>query len=535
MQTQTGSTVISRRQVLVHATLIAAGGILTACGGNETPLATPSPGATTAGGSAAARATPGVAGTTQPKGTLRLAIGVNFPATIDATKNGFSLISYGAAETLTRLTPQGTLEPWLAESVTNVDASTWRVTLRKGAHFWDGSPVMAEDVAAAFKKNWETQPAADGLISKETLVTVVDPTTLDFKAPKPTGNFPNALSAPFFVVHKGNGLVMTGPYRITSFEVDRGMALAAFTDHWSGTPPIARIDIKYVADTNARVLALQAGDVDMLWQLPPDVVKTLGADYEITAQPSSRMHFIKLNHDRPLFGDRAVREATALAIDRAALLKAVMEGQGAAATGIFPMNAGVDSVPIQSTDVNRARQLLDDAGWKAGADGTRAKDGKRLAFTLYSFPQRGEMTPMAVAIQSQLKPLGFDMQVQQVQDIGSQVGGGNFDAGMASIDTLVTGDPLYLFNSTLVKGARSNEGRYTNPRVEELVNQLRVEVDPAKRQAISRQAQAILKEDVPNIYLVVPPIITAAQKGKVKGFTPYPYDQYFVNTSLSMA
>lgn len=72
--------------------------------------------------------------------------------------------------------------------------------------------------------------------------------------------------------------MLTGPYRIIAFEVDRGMSLAAFTDHWSGPPPIARLAIKYVADTNARLLAPQAGNVDVLWQLPPEVVKMLGAD-----------------------------------------------------------------------------------------------------------------------------------------------------------------------------------------------------------------------------------------------------------------
>src|SRR6267142_5684086 len=188
-------------------------GLLAACAPAPTagPTTAPAPAAGPTIAPAAARAA-------QPTGELKVAIDGEFPATLDATKNAYQLIRLGLGETLTRLTPQMKLVPWLAKDVSNVDPTTWRVMLRPNARFWDGSPVTAQDVQNAFQANWAAYPAANGLLSKDTQIKVVDPTTLDFKTPDPIGNFANVISAQFFVVHKG-GTTMTGPYKPTNISV----------------------------------------------------------------------------------------------------------------------------------------------------------------------------------------------------------------------------------------------------------------------------------------------------------------------------
>src|SRR5206468_3762803 len=157
-----------------------------------------------------------------------------------------------------------------------------------------------------------------------------------------------------------------------------------------------------------------------------------GADVERVVKTSTRIHFMYFNHARPLFGDKAVREATALAIDRQELNTVGLDGLGAPAFGLYPSGLGIDVVEGQKTDVARARRLLDDAGWAAGPDGVRSKGGQRLAFTIHSWPGRGELTPMAVAISGQLKGLGYDVQIQEVRDIRAQMKSGDFDAAMFS-------------------------------------------------------------------------------------------------------
>src|SRR5436305_2422293 len=173
---------LSRGLFLGASLAAAASGLLVACGA-PAPAAT-QPGATTANAPAAPAARPA-----QSTGELKLAIDGEFPATLDATKNAYQLVRLGAAETLTRLTPQMKLVPWLAKDITNLDPTTWRVSLRPNAKFWDGTAVTAQDVQAAFQANWAAYPAAAGLLSKDTQINVVDPTTLDFKTPDPIGNF----------------------------------------------------------------------------------------------------------------------------------------------------------------------------------------------------------------------------------------------------------------------------------------------------------------------------------------------------------
>jgi peptide/nickel transport system substrate-binding protein len=444
-------------------------------------------------------------------------------------------VRLGVAETLTRLSPQMKLVPWLAREVTSIDPSTWRVSLRSNAKFWDGSPVTAQDVQNAFQANWAAYPAASGLLSKDTQIKVVDTTTLDFKTPDPIGNFANVISAQFFIVHK-NGTVMTGPYRPTNISVGQELNADAFADHWDGPPPLAKLTVRLVTDANARVLALRSGDIDLVYGVPPQSAKSLaGTDFTVTTVSSGREDYLVVNHRRLPFSDPTIREATALAVDRAPLLAVGLAGQGAVATGMFPPDQGVENVPMQSSDPARAKQLLDAAGWTTGSDGVRQKNGQRLSFQLLSAPARTEWTPMAVAIQAQLQPLGYEIQIEQVKNIGDQLAQSqDFDVAMYSANMLVTGDPLYIFNQTLAKGGPANYGAYTNPQLETTLTSMRAEADPTKRQALAAQAQQTIKADFPNIYLLVVPFIAANSK-KVKGYTLHPNDLYIVDNQISLA
>jgi peptide/nickel transport system substrate-binding protein len=530
--TTTHQRLLSRRRLLRGGLTVAGlglavagAGLLAACGAPSTAPTNASAPAVAAGG---APVRPALS-----TGELKMAIDGEFPATLDATRNAYQLLRLGVAETLTRVTPQNKLVPWLAREVTAVDPSTWRVALRPNAKFWDGSPVTAQDVLAAFQANWAAYPAAHGLLDKSTQIKVVDPSTLEFKTPEPMGSFPNAISAQFFLVHK-DGTTMTGPYKPINLAVGQALDAEAFADHWDGPPPLARLSVRLVTDANSRMLALRSGDVDLVYGVPPQAVKGLGGDFTVSTVASGREDYLVVNHRRPPFNDRTIREATALAVDRAALLKVGLLGQGSVASGMFPPDQGVDSVPMQVGDAARAKQVLDAAGWLEGSDGVRAKAGQRLSVQLLTAPARTEWTPMAVALQAQLKPFGFEIDIQQVKNIGEQLAQSqDFDVAMYSANMLVTGDPLYIFNQTLVQGGPANYGGYANPRLEATLQQLRAQVDPGQRQALATQAQEAIKTDVPNIYLAVVPFIAATSR-RVTGYTLHPSDLYIVDNQISV-
>jgi len=100
---------------------------------------------------------------------------------------------------------------------------------------------------------------------------------------------------------------------------------------------------------------------------------------------------------------------------------------------------------------------------------------------------------------------------------------------------LPTGDPLYELNRLLGKGGGDNVGLYNSAQVETLLAQLRLELDPARRQALSKQIQEVAKADVPDLFLVVGPITTAYKRGKVLNYTPHPNDSYLITTDLAVS
>src|SRR5262249_23291520 len=170
-----------------------------------------------------------------------------------------------------------------------------------------------------------------------------------------------------------DGSILTGPYRPVSLNVDSDLTLEPFPSHWAGVPSIGRISVKKVQDPNTEVLALQSGETDLIYRVPPDVVQGLGSDFTGASIPSGIVDSVMLNVTRPPLDDPAVREALAWGIDRSILVAVAMNGQGSPATGVFPGSIAVDSVPTQGLDLERAKRVLDGGGWPVSADGVRSK------------------------------------------------------------------------------------------------------------------------------------------------------------------
>jgi peptide/nickel transport system substrate-binding protein len=325
---------------------------------------------------------------TTPSGELRIVMGGvkdDVQLSHDPVRNGgrgsIGATTWGVGETLTRVSRQGTVVPWLAESVRNVDPLTWEVRLRQNARFWDGQAVTASAVAACFIQNCERQTDVGALIDRDTQARVLDDLTVQFKTNRPVGYFPAALAHPQMIVHASDGALTTGPYHSVAYEPDRIMRLEPALAHWSGPPQLERITVSVDPDLDVQVRALEARQADLIYAFPPENIDRLadfGPGYDVFSTPSMRALSIQINTGRPPFDDLRVREATSLAIDRAALVSGVLGGHGAVATNIVPPWAAPAAV-LQTTDVARAVQLLDSAGWNMGSDGVRRKDENRLA------------------------------------------------------------------------------------------------------------------------------------------------------------
>lgn len=461
-----------------------------------------------------------------------------FPTSLDADVGfaGYSLMSYGVAESLTRVTPDMQVVPWLASSLEQVDDLTWRATIRDGVTFWDGTPVDAEAVKASLLRSLDKQPGAVSLIPGGTSLSA-DGQLLTIHLPTPVGGLPSNLASYSLTIKKldlnGNA-IYTGPFSYADWVAQQSMTLNANATYWGGPPAVGTIYVRYIPDVSARVLALEAGDVDIAHALlPSDVAPLQAAGFQVYNFPFGRQDDMILNVTRPPLDDVNVRRAIAYAIDRDALVSGVMDEDGTPGSGFAPTNLGLSGVvATQQFDADQARSLLDAAGWVAGSDGMRSKAGQPLAFKLGAYASRAELAPLAVAIKDQLRSVGIDATLETFSDINTTVATNAFDATLYSYGVAPSGD-LGAAVGTLYTPSATDMDRYTNPQVNALYAQYNQTADAAQRQMLLGTMQGLFGQDVPVVYLVNPNQIIAASS-RVVGYTPHPLENYKIDGNLGV-
>jgi peptide/nickel transport system substrate-binding protein len=454
----------------------------------------------------------------------------------DVSVSSYTWMAFGVAESLTRVTPQMKIEPWLASKVESVDDLTWRVTIRDGVTFSDGSAVDAAAVKASLERSIEKQAATSTLIPKGTRFTA-DGRKLEIRTPDPIPSLNTSLSAYYFTIKKvaSDGRILyTGPFIPTNFVEKQSVVLNAYDGYWGGAPSLKSIKILRILDVSARVLALKSGDVQLAMALlPSDAPKLKSDGFQVISFPFSRQDEIILNVNRPPLDDVNVRRAVALAIDRAALVKGVMDGFAGPAYALAPDNQGLAGLTnTQRFDQGEARRALEAQGWKPGSDGIRTKDGKRLSFKLGSYNQRAELEPLAIAMKDQLKAVGIEAVLETFPDVNTVVANNSFDATMYSYAPALFGDITFGI-STLYTSSGTNKGRYNNPQITDLFTQYQKTTDPAKRLDQVKQMQKLIGDDVPVVY-VINTVQIVATSAKVKGYVGHPLETYKYDRKLSL-
>lgn len=225
-----------------------------------------------------------------------------------------------------------------------------------------------------------------------------------------------------------------------------------------------------------------------------------------------------------LFQDVRVRQALAYAINREAMVRTILFGLGAVAVGTMPPASWAyapDQIRLKyEFDVNRANQLLDDAGWRRGADGVRAKDGQRLSFQGWTIAgvQTNEQT--ITILQQQWRAIGVEMAPrleERAALIARFTQGHDFELALLGIGWLSDPDQSLLFASTSYPGINGN--RYNNPRVDALLTQGASELDQARRKQIYVEMQNVLMEDLGTHTLFFPQTPSAFNK-RVRNYFP---------------
>ncbi|MDK3016053.1 ABC transporter substrate-binding protein [Pseudodonghicola flavimaris] len=427
-----------------------------------------------------------------------------------------------------------TPQPYLAKSwEVSDDGLSVTLHLVDNALFHDGTPVTSEDVKFSIGIIKANHPFRTMLAPVETVETP-DPLTviLHLSQPHPAlllSMSPNLM--PILPKHiYGEGDIKThpanmapvgsGPFEFVEYKQSQYIKLKKFDRFFiEGRPHLDEILIQLFSEPSSMVLSTKNGDLDMVPFLsaPRDIKRMAGYDGIVIdtrgGEANGPLNWIAFNTQKPPLNDLRVRQAIAYGIDRNFILKALMQGQAPEATG--PIAPGspfyTDEVERYGLDLDKSRALLDAAGFAPGADGLR------FSLTMDFIPGQEELgRNIAEYLRSQLKKIGIGIEVRVAPDFPTWAQRvANYDFDLTEDVVFNTGDPVLGVNRTYLssnirKGVIwSNTQQYSNPRVDELLEQAAVETDPEKRKALYKEFQQIVVADLPIYYLNEVPVRTA--------------------------
>lgn len=328
--------------------------------------------------------------------------------------------------------------------------------------------------------------------------------------------------------------VGSGRYQFVDWKTQDKVVLKANENWWGGRPNIDNFIYKIYPDSNTAMAALEKGEIDFT-TLEVESLPHFSNDVKnvkVLEYPSTSYQQITYDLNNELFKDVNVRHALAHAIDKETMVKQLLQGHGAPAwSHATPTRWDyTDKVFKPAYDVKKAEQLLADAGWKKGADGVLAKNGKRFSFDFYVDTSDKTRMESAQVVQSFWKAIGVEANIKTV-DFSTLL-----DLSDASNPDRKQ-PPVYVLGWDLGSDPDSysiwacdgsfNDIGYCNKRVDELMNKGRDVVDQAQRTVIYQEIQQILAQEQPYTWLYFPNN-TEGIATKVKGpVTPNPSDTFF--------
>jgi peptide/nickel transport system substrate-binding protein len=426
------------------------------------------------------------------------------------------------------------VEPWLATGYDiSSDKLTYTIHLRKGVKFSNGQPMTAKDVKFSIDEDTKTGSDGWGYINAAMdSVTATDDNTVTIKlkyawAPLiadlslfSNGIIPDGYGGKskdeFY-----NAPVGTGPFVWNTWKKGQYVKVTANKDYWGNKPHLDSVTWNVVADANTRKLQLQGGQIDIDDTPDWSSFTSLKGSPGINAVtfPSTYEEYVTLNEQRAPFSDVHVRRAIAYAIDRNAIIKTVLFGNGTPADSLL-------SPGTPFYDKNNGAPTYDVA--KAKSELAQSSQPNGFKTTILIASGNADQASIAQILQSELKAIGIDLQIQQLDPTAQKQARlkSQFDM-VAQAWTMDIPDPdeWTSFAVDPDGGSHSSFSYYSNPQVIDLNKQAQKETDDSKRQGLYSQIQKQVSADSPFAYLYYAPYVFA-MKDSVKGFYSTPLGNY---------
>jgi peptide/nickel transport system substrate-binding protein len=475
----------------------------------------------------------GAADTPKKGGTLRVGFYVE-AATMDPHLSGSKVdrqVYHNVFEPLVTLDTKLGIRPGLAESWTQPDPRTLVFKLRRGVKFHDGTDFNAEAAKFNFER-MKTEPKSvrKGEVASIDTVEAVDPHTLKLNLKRPDAALLATLTdragmmvSPKVVQERGSELPRnargagTGPFEFVEWVKDAHLVIKRNDNYWNkqGGPYLDRIRYRPIPDDVVKLQSLQTGEIDVMDYVQPRDVASARTDRNLVVVdvPSLAAFAYQLNHQRPPFNNKALRQAVAYAVDVEQVVKGVWLNVGVPSNGPIPPTSWAydKSIAPIKRDLARAKAKLAEGGQPGG----------------FSFTMTTNNIPIniqeAEVIQAQLREAGITLKINLVDSATLLSNGNSRNFEMISYQWSGRPDPdgnIYQFFKT-TPGTSLNWSGISNAQLDVLLDKTREVSSQAERKKLYTEVVKILQDELPMLY-TVHPIEPKAFSPRVQGYEPIP-------------
>jgi peptide/nickel transport system substrate-binding protein len=422
-----------------------------------------------------------------------------------------AVVFYNIQEALVKVDRHGRLVPWLAERWHTTDNRNYTFFLKRGVHFHNGREMKAADVKYVFERamNPETKHPYPKYYAAIGDIIVKDDATITFSLKSLDANFLLNLARQGSVIYPREAVdtlksepVGTGPFKLAEWVRGDRIALVRNPDyHVKGLPRLDRVVFRFIADPNATLAALKAGDIDAsLFGLGPEHVQDVQKDprFQVIVGDTTNDVILAMNNSRKPYTDVRVRRAITHAINKADVLQGAMFGLGRIlGSNVDPLNPYyIDASGLMPYDPAKAKKLLADAGYPNGFE-TVLKVAPQYYYTV----RTGEI------IANHLAKVGVRVRIEQIewgQWIARVWREADYDLTIIghaeSWDIANYANPKYYF-------------RYDSPTFQQLYEKSETTLDDKARRELYAQMQKRLVEDAPAVWLYMHPRLVVAKTG----------------------
>lgn len=447
---------------------------------------------------------------------------------------------------------------------TDSEGKVWTYKMRPDMKWSDDEPLTSKDVAWTYNQMMEKEEmsvANGALVENFDKVEAPDESTLVITLKEPQANNPGQ-EIPVVPKHiwskvdkpgefkNDEDTVGSGPFQLESYEANKSVTLKANPNFWRGEPTLDKIQYRYYTNSDAQVQAVRSGEVDFITGLTPEQFKAIEDADNVETNVGNGRRFSGISINSGLadakgkeFGtghealkDKKVRQAIRAGIDIDTLREQVMQDYAQPATSFVPSVYEKWALPednpvVTGFDVERAKKLLDDAGWKAGSDGIREKDGEKLSLRFLTDADATIEQNTAKFLKPWMKDIGIELknEASDADTTSELTTKGDYD--MYYSGWSLGPDPDYqLFINTCASrpdaegnGGTSQDG-YCNKKFDKLYQQQHVELDEDKRADLVHQALALHYDDAASVTLWYQNQLEAFRSDRFTGFTKQPTD-----------